>query len=162
MSKKEEMYGVKTTFNDNDGTPIKIHDYVKDADGNRYYINSACQAVPDGSEAPAVELGSLIEKGPVYVMSIEEVLNMNHQETRRRRGGRRSKPAAEEPRQEEKKPEEKKPEAGSDAQGAVPGEPLSPVNETMVLSVIPDDALANELRRRGYYLTAVKPALISL
>ena len=64
--------------------------------------------------------------------------------------------AEEEPAQEEtEKPtpeEEEKP-----AQ-----EELSPVSMRMVLTAIPDDVLAQELRRRGYYLTAVKPALVQL
>lgn len=155
MSKKENLSGAETPFKDKDGNVIHIHDYVKDADGNRYYINSHCQAVPDGSDAPAVELARLSEESQVSVMSIEEVLNMKPQVERRRRGGRRKK-VEEEPRP---------------AAGPAPAEPagespanneLLPVTEEQILAVLPDDLLAKELRRRGYTLCAFRPALIEL
>lgn len=196
MTKEKNMSGVTTTFNDKDGNPIKIHDYVKDAEGNRYYINSHCQAVPEGGDAPAVELERLIDTTDVSVMSIEEVLDMKPQVERRRHGGRRkkedpgqqaaeqAKAEAEARRAEEeakaeaearKAEEEAKAKAAAKeafarklaekaaekAQKAAEGE-MHPVTEQMLLGVIPDDVLANELRRRGYTLCAVRPALIEL
>lgn len=145
--------GVDTTFKDKDGKAIQVHSYVKDANGNKYYINSHCQAVPEGGEAPAVELRSLLESSEVTVMTAAEVLNAPSPEPRRRRGGRRSK-------QEIPAEETRLPAAQSGQENNSEG--LQPVDMRMVLSVIPDNVLAGELRRRGYYLTAVKPAVITL
>ena len=145
--------GVDTTFKDKDGKAIQVHSYVKDANGNKYYINSHCQAVPEGGEAPAVELRSLLESSEVTVMTAAEVLNAPSPEPRRRRGGRRSK-------QEIPAEENRLPAAQSGQENNSEG--LQPVDMRMVLSVIPDNVLAGELRRRGYYLTAVKPAVITL
>ena len=145
--------GVDTTFKDKDGKAIQVHSYVKDANGNKYYINSHCQAVPEGGEAPAVELRSLLESSEVTVMTAAEVLNAPSPEPRRRRGGRRSK-------QEIPAEETRLPAAQSVQENNSEG--LQPVDMRMVLSVIPDNVLAGELRRRGYYLTAVKPAVITL
>jgi len=145
--------GVDTTFKDKDGKAIQVHSYVKDANGNKYYINSHCQAVPEGGEAPAVELRSLLESSEVTVMTAAELLNAPSPEPRRRRGGRRSK-------QEIPAEETRLPAAQSGQENNSEG--LQPVDMRMVLSVIPDNVLAGELRRRGYYLTAVKPAVITL
>lgn len=145
--------GVDTTFKDKDGKAIQVHSYVKDANGNKYYINSHCQAVPEGGEAPAVELRSLLEASEVTVMTAAEVLNAPSPEPLRRRGGRRSK-------QEIPAEETRLPAAKSGQENNSEG--LQPVDMRMVLSVIPDNVLAGELRRRGYYLTAVKPAVITL
>ena len=173
MTKEKNMSGVTTTFNDKDGNPIKIHDYVKDAEGNRYYINSHCQAVPEGGDAPAVELERLIETSEVSVMSIEEVLDMKPQVERRRRGGRRKKEDSGQQPAEQAKVEAEARKAQEEAEAAAKaaaaeaartareGE-MHPVTEQMLLGVIPDDVLANELRRRGYTLCAVRPALIEL
>ena len=144
--------GVDTTFKDKDGKAIQVHSYVKDANGNKYYINSHCQAVPEGGEAPAVELRSLLESSEVTVMTAAEVLNAPSPEPRRRRGGRRSK-------QETPAEETRLPAAQSGQENNSEG--LQPVDMRMVLSVIPDNVLAGDLRRRGYYLTAVKPAVIT-
>ena len=145
--------GVDTTFKDKDGKAIQVHSYVKDANGNKYYINSHCQAVPEGGDAPAVELSRLLEETDVTVMSTQEVLNSPSVEPKRRRGGRRSK-------QEIPAEETRLPAAQSGQENNSEG--LQPVDMRMVLSVIPDNVLAGELRRRGYYLTAVKPAVITL
>jgi hypothetical protein len=149
----KQLSGADTPFSDKNGKVIKVHDYVKDAEGNRYYINSHCQAVPEGGEAPAVELRSLLESSEVTVMTAAEVLNAPSPEPRRRRGGRRSK-------QEIPAEETRLPAAQSVQENNSEG--LQPVDMRMVLSVIPDNVLAGELRRRGYYLTAVKPAVITL
>lgn len=145
--------GVDTTFKDKDGKAIQVHSYVKDANGNKYYINSHCQAVPEGGDAPAVELSRLLEETEVTVMSTQEVLNSPSVEPKRRRGGRRSK-------QEIPAEETGLPAAQSGQENNSEG--LQPVDMRMVISVIPDNVLAGELRRRGYYLTAVKPAVITL
>ena len=154
--------GVDTTFKDKDGKAIQVHSYVKDANGNKYYINSHCQAVPEGGEAPAVELCSLLESSEVTVMTAAEVLNAPSPEPRRRRGGRRSKQEFPVDRSKQEIPAEETrlPAAQSGQENNSEG--LQPVDMRMVLSVIPDNVLAGELRRRGYYLTAVKPAVITL
>lgn len=153
--------GHETSFKDKDGNPIKVHDYVKDADGNRYYVNSSCQAVPDGSDAPAVELSRLISEKEVSIMSIEEVLNIEKPVVTRRRGGRRKKVEAEPGKASGKAAPESLEKAAAEAKKE-DMDPLHPVTEEMLLSVLPDNVLANELRRRGYTLCAVRPALIEL
>ena len=149
MAKKQETSsGMPTPFKDQNGEVIKVHDYVKDSEGNRYYINSSCQAVPDGDEGPAIELTRLVEKTQLHIMSIEEVLNIEKHVETKRRGGRR--------KAGQEKPSEEEHNASGEQRD------LHPVTEQMLLSVIPDDILANELRRRGYTLCAVRPALIEL
>lgn len=168
--KEKRLSGAETPFKDLNGDPIKVHDYVKDADGNRYYINSHCQAVPDGSDAPAKELERLLQDSPVKIMNIEEVLEVKPVE-KRRRGGRRK--ADKDPEEDLRKAaaeaeERAKEEAAKEAKAAALAaakegmNDLHPVTEEIILSVIPDDKLANELRRRGYTLCAVRPALIEL
>ena len=158
---KVNLTGAETAYKDKDGKTIKVHDYVKDGEGNRYFINSHSQAVPSGGDAPAVELARLIESSEVSVMGIEEVLNMNQPVERRRRGGRRKK---EDPDAAAKVPEHTAP----DTPANVPDEPkakpedLHPVTDELILRMLPDDILANELRRRGYTLCAYRPALIEL
>lgn len=162
MSKKENLSGTETTFKDKDGNAIKIHDYVKDAEGNRYYINSHCQAMPaDGSDAPAVELARLISEKEVSIMSVEEVLNIEKPVVTRRRGGRRKKVEAEPGNASCEAAPESLEKAAAEAKEE-DKDPLHPVTEEMILSVLPDNVLANELRRRGYTLCAVRPALIEL
>ena len=177
--KEKRLSGEETPFKDLNGDPIKVHDYVKDADGNRYYINSHCQAVPDGSDAPAKELERLLQDSPVKIMTIEEVLDVKPVE-KRRRGGRRKKdvPAQTETEQAKVEAEARKAEEEAEAaaieaaaekarkeaaRAAEEGRSdIHPVTQEMVLSVLPDDLLAKELRRRGYTLCAVRPALIEL
>ena len=133
--------GVKTLFNDSKGNPIHMHDYVKDSAGNCYFINSHYQAVPygDNQDAAALSLDGLMKQGPVTIMSPEEVLAVNY-------GSGRLKAVKD--AQAEKKADN------------VPA--ASPVDMGIVLSSISEVALVDELRRRGYYVTAVKPALIQL
>ena len=129
--------GVKTLFNDSKGDPIHVHDYVKDSAGNCYFINSHYQAVPaiDSQDAAATSLVTLLEQGSVTIMSAAEVLAMKAPvETKHRAGRKPSGPACD----------------------------SSPVDESLLLSVIEDSHLVAELRRRGYCVTAVKPALIQL
>lgn len=153
--------GAKTPFKDANGTIIKVYDYVKDAEGTRYFVNTYLQAVPsDNSDATAVELAELLKKGPVTIMGVEEVLNMKKPVETRRRGGRRAKPANSiEDLKPGEKPGEKPGAAAPDAQEHAG---LDPVTNEMILSYISDKTLADELRRRGYTLCAVKPALLTL
>lgn len=174
MSKK--ISGVETPFKDKDGKVIRVHDYVKDAQGNRYYVNSHCQAVPDGGDAPAKELSRLLDESPVSVMTMEEVLKIKEPIAPRRRGGRRKEVAQNVVPEDSPSPEKVEAEAraAAEAQAAeearlaaiaaakVNNEDLHPVTKEMLLRVLPDDMLANELRRRGYTLCAVRPALIEL
>ena len=136
--------GVKTLFNDSKGNPIHMHDYVKDSAGNCYFINSHYQAVPygDNQDAAALSLDGLMKQGPVTIMSPEEVLAVNYG------SGRPTAAKASKDAQAEKKAD-KEPAA-------------SPVDMGIVLSSISEVALVAELRRRGYCVTAVKPALIQL
>lgn len=150
MQEREMLSGVKTSFKDKDGAPITVHSYVKDAEGRKYYINSHLQAVPD-DDAPAVELSRLLESSEVTVMTAKEVLESHSEEKRVRRARRRRASQESEeaiPPVKVETPEDK--------------ETLNPVTMQMLLSAIPDNILADELRRRGYYLTAVKPALVQL
>ena len=136
--------GVKTLFNDSKGNPIHMHDYVKDSAGNCYFINSHYQAVPygDNQDAAALSLDGLMKQGPVTIMSPEEVLAVNYV------SGRPKAAKASKDAQAEKKAD-KEPAA-------------SPVDMGIVLSSISEVDLVAELRRRGYCVTAVKPALIQL
>lgn len=157
MSKEKLESGVETTFHDKDGKPIRVHSYIKDGEGMIYYINSHCQAVPE-EDAPAIELAKLVESAEITCLSAEEVLSVQKPEPRRR--GRKprnqeGRPAVVSPAEQ---PVQGKPEGGADAQQ----EALIPFDLKVVLSAIPDKILADELRRRGYSLCAVKPAFIQL
>ena len=157
MSKEKLESGVETTFHDKDGKSIRVHSYIKDGEGMVYYINSHCQAVPE-DEAPAVELAKLVESKEVTCLTAEEVLSVHKPEPRRR--GRK-------PRNQEGSPAvippAEQPVQGKDAgEAQAQQEPLIPFDLKVVLSAIPDKILADELRRRGYSLCAVKPAFIQL
>ena len=149
---KQHLSGVDTTFKDINGNAIRVHSYIRDGEGQLYFINSHCQAVPEGGEAPAVELAKLVEGSEVTLLTSEEVLDVHKpalEQRRRRLRPRRAKEGDDAaPAQEGKGPE-------------VP-EGMMPVSITMVLSAIPDKVLAEELRRRGYTLSASKPVFIQL
>ena len=155
MSKEKLESGVETKFHDKDGNAIRVHSYIKDREGRIYYINTHCQAVPDGDEAPAVELAKLVESSEVTCMSAEEVLNIPRTTPRSRRGRkvRTKSHHTEEPVV-----------AAPGNEPTIPAEqsPLCPADIQLMLAVIPDKALADELRRRGYSLCAVRPAFIQL
>ena len=138
---KKNVLGVMTPFKDSTGEIIRVHNYVKDGTGNSYFINSHYQAVPygDNQDAAALSLDGLMKQGPVTIMSPEEVLAVTYVSGR---------PKAAKDAQAEKKAD-KEPTA-------------SPVDMGIVLSSISEVALVAELRRRGYCVTAVKPALIQL
>ena len=163
MNKPMETYrsGAMTPFNDAAGIVIRVHDYIKDEDGNRYNVNTYLQAVPEG-EAPAVELKELMKTKKVYVMDAKEVLQVKKPAETNRRGGRRH-------RKSEKPAEEAKPESehegageeSADAEGKE-HDAVDPVSTEMLLMALSDEVLARELRRRGYMLCAVRPAFIQL
>lgn len=161
MSKEKLESGVETTFHDKDGKSIRVHSYIKDGEGMVYYINSHCQAVPE-DEAPAVELAKLVESTEVTCLTAEEVLSVQKPEPRRR--GRRARTpkgnavAGQEPAPSAEQPVQVKDAGEAQAQQ----EALLPFDLKVVLSAIPDKILADELRRRGYSLCAVKPAFIQL
>lgn len=148
MSKEKKLSGVDTSMKDKDGKPIFVNSYIKDAEGRVYFVNGHLQAVPDGEEdAPAVELAKLLESSEVTVISALDLLSGSRQEVRRRRG-RKARQAAD-------------PDPGPVAEEHKENT-LEPVSLEMILPIIPDNVLAAELRRRGYTLCAVKPALINL
>jgi hypothetical protein len=149
MQEKTKQTGVDTTFKDINGNAIRVHNYIRDGEGQLYFINSHCQAVPEGGEAPAVELAKLVAFSDVTLLTPAEVLEVHKPAAKPRRG--RHARAKEAPEAESQQA----------AQEKVPDDML-PVSITMVLSAIPDKALADELRRRGYTLSASKPVFIQL
>ena len=139
-SKKEDEG--KKSFTDRWGQPIEALSYICDNEGNVYMVNSHFQAVPQDDAAPAVALQELMKKTTVRVLKPEEVLQFTKKETK-----------------------DLKPAPAPIA--APPGSvPVHDADEAatlaLALQAIPDVSLAAELRRRGYFVTAVKPALIEL
>lgn len=135
MSKKKETVG--ESYTDRWGTPIKPHCYLADNGGRVYMVNSHYQAVPQDENAPAVELSVLLQDEKVRVLKPEEVLKFN------KPGSRGNAMEILDEEAERGKREEN-----------------TAVN--IVLQAVPDTRLADELRRRGYHVTAVKPALIEI
>ena len=151
--------GADTGFKDKDGNPILVHAHVSDAAGAVYYINAYSQAVPKG-DGVAVELDRLLQDGEVRVLSAEEVLKLNEPKPAGR--GKYPRKPKQEPvrviREDAGKPEPAKDPAPEN-------EPDS--NEIMaelqlVIGTIPDKMLADELRRRGYVFSAVKPVIVNI
>ncbi len=166
MANKKKS-GEVTPFKDSTGKSIKVHDYVKDASGNRYYINSHHQAVPagDDQDGAAIELQRLQAQGPVTIMTIEEVLKIGKPvEAPKRRGGRRpkaDKPAEEAAAAAPENQEGKEAPAQEGQDNGAEHDP-APFDEKLVLSAIPDAHLAAELRRRGYVFAALKSVIIQI
>lgn len=140
---KTKKGNIDTTFTDRWGNPIEIHSYLADDSGRVYFVNSHCQAVPSNDEdAPAVALSNFLKDHQVRVLSADEVLSINA------KGGSSNR-------------------AGGEA-GAAERRVHRAVQEAPArspesyLPEIADKALADELRRRGYHVTAVKPAIIEL
>ena len=185
--------GALTPYKDANGIDICVHNYIKDAEGNVYFVNTHLQAVPESDDLTAIELSRLIDKGGVKVMDVNEVLNVKRTEFKKSpnaKGGRRAKadkpadkapakpekkakapkaPKAPKPAAESKKPaEEVKPKAEPESPAAPAAaeaqqhDGLLPVTQEMILAALPSDVLANELRKRGFMLSAVKPAFIQL
>ena len=135
MPKKKETVG--ESYTDRWGTPIKPHCYLADNGGRVYMVNSHYQAVPQDENAPAVELAVLLQDEKVRVLKPEEVLKFN------------------------------KPGSQGNAMEILDEESERRTREentavNIVLQAVPDTRLADELRRRGYHVTAVKPALIEI
>lgn len=139
---------VDTTFKDRWGKPIHVHSYLADNSGRMYYVNSHCQAVPTDEDAPAVALKDFLEEHQVRVLTPDEVLNYG----------------------KGKLPVEKAGDGSGDPVPAPAGQPpvQAPAGDgsgtdlSIVMQAVPDKALAEELRRRGYYVTAAKPCLLYL
>lgn len=156
--------GEDTLLKDRDGKAILVHSYVADAAGARYYVNAYCQAVPVG-EGAAVELKDLLRDSEVRMLSATEVLQLEAE-----KAGTPAKPAARKlrtrkPVQAEAEPVPAPAEGpGNGSETAKPevSDAEAKAELSMVLQLIPDNLLAQELRRRGWQVTAVKPALINL
>ena len=148
MSENQEKTKVEQqTFYDSNGVLIGPHCYVRDEKGNVYHVNSSYQVIPQEGGA-VLMLSNLLEEGEVTLLTPMEVLEQKHAKEGRRSGRGPGRPA-----KTDKHPEE----------GKIPRkEDLFPVSLEIVLAAIPDKALANELRKRGYTLTASKPVLICL
>ena len=137
FSKKEKKSADKPKFFDCKGNPINAHSYVKDGEGNIYSVNSSFQVIPEEGGA-VLMLSNLLDSTEVTVLSPIEVLRLKKAKEERRS----AKAAA-----KQESPDKKD---------------LFPVSLEVVLAAIPDKALADELRKRGYTLTASKPMLICL
>jgi hypothetical protein len=156
--------GEDTLLKDKDGKAILVHSYVADAAGARYYINAYCQAVPTG-EGVAVELKNLIRDSEVRVLSAAEVLQLESEKSAPAKPAQR-KARARKPEKDAEAPTEQAP-AEEPQNGSESAKPDVSSAETkaelaMVLKLIPDQLLAEELRRRGWHVVAVKPALVNL
>lgn len=151
---KKMQTGEETPYKDRDGKAIKVHSYVADATGARYYINSACQAVPvgEGAAVPLEELVNDKELG-VRLLSATEVGKLESE----RSATSRETPSAKQQQIDKKNDEE----AAKLTKLAKEGK-LEPTEEEvkaelqMVLKLMPDEMLADELKRRGYMLQAIK------
>ena len=151
---KTRKTGEETPYKDRDGKAIKVHNYIADATGARYYVNSACQAVPvgEGAAVPLEELVNDKELG-VRVLSATEVGKLESE----RSATSRETPSAKQ-QQIDKKNEE---EAAKMTKLAKEGK-LDITEEDIkselqfILKLMPDEMLADELKRRGYMLQAIK------
>ena len=151
---KTRKTGEETPYKDRDGKAIKVHNYIADATGARYYVNSACQAVPvgEGAAVPLEELVNDKELG-VRVLSATEVGKLESE----RSATSRETPSAKQ-QQIDKKNEE---EAAKMTKLAKEGK-LDITEEDIkselqfILKLMPDEMLADELKRRGYMLQGIK------
>lgn len=140
---KTKKGNIDTAFTDRWGNPIEIHSYLADDSGRVYFVNSHCQAVPSNDEdAPAVALSDFLKDHQVRVLTAEEVLSINAQGGSSKRTGSGAGAA-----------ERRVHRAGQEATERSP---------ESFLPEVADKALADELRRRGYHVTAVKPAIVEL
>lgn len=156
--------GAETGFNDKDGKPILVHSHVADAGGATYHINAYSQAVPTG-DGVAVELDRLIQAGGVRVLSAQEVLQL-------------AAPAKPEPAKRGRRKAEKPVETRKiiDAPAEHQEDPGKPGDQAdnepsredikaelqLLIGTIPTKMLADELRRRGFVFSAVKPVIIEI
>lgn len=157
--------GEDTLLKDKDGKAILVHSYVADASGARYYINSYCQAVPTG-EGVAVELKNLIRDSEVRVLSAAEILQLESAKAAAAPKPATRKPRARKLAKEAEAPTDQapaeEPQNGSESARPDVSEAETKAELAMVLKLIPDQLLAEELRRRGWHVVAVKPALVNL
>lgn len=178
--------GAQTGFNDKDGKPILVHAHVADANGATYYINAYSQAVPTG-DGVAVELERLSKESELRVLSAQEVLKLQPSvpvdKPKAKRAPRGSSKRLMQPRQE--KPADPAPAAApAEVPAPAPASAPAPADKPedpavkknfsdiekaeikaeikMLLQTFPDYMLADELRRRGYVFSAVKPVIVQL
>lgn len=148
--------GEETPYKDRDGKAIKVHSYVADATGARYYINSACQAVPvgEGAAVPLEELVNDKELG-VRLLSAAEVCKLETE----RSATTRETPAAKQARID-KKNDAAAVRATKDAAAGKEEEEVTADDVKkeleMIAKLMPDEMLADELKRRGYILQCIK------
>jgi len=153
---KKMQTGEETPYKDRDGKAIKVHSYVADATGARYFINSACQAVPvgEGAAVPLEELVNDKELG-VRLLSAAEVGKLETE----RSATTRETPAAKQARIDKKNDEEaaratKDAAAGKEEEEATDDDIKKDLE--MIVKLMPDEMLADELKRRGYILQGIK------
>lgn len=153
---KKMQTGEETPYKDRDGKAIKVHSYVADATGARYYINSACQAVPvgEGAAVPLEELVNDKELG-VRLLSAAEVVKLETE----RSATTRETPAAKQARID-KKNDAAAVRATKDAAAGKEEEEVTADDVKkeleMIVKLMPDEMLADELKRRGYILQGIK------
>ena len=151
---KKLKTGEETPYKDRDGKVIKVHNYIADATGARYYVNSACQAVPvgEGAAVPLEELVNDKELG-VRVLSAAEVGKLESE----RSATSRETPSAKQQEIDKKNDEEaaKQTKLAKEGKLEITEEDIKSELQ-MILKLMPDEMLADELKRRGYMLQAIK------
>ena len=175
--------GAATGKTDKNGSPICVHQTIADSAGAVYYVNSYCQAVPRDDGA-ATDLADLIERehGDVRVLSADELLSTISADAKaagaagasgakkQRRPRRKAAdtpassclPAAPEVPAEAKETALKEKPAEDPVPNEKPVPADIPADMALVLQAMPDRVLAEELHRRGYVFTAVKPVILTL
>ena len=162
--------GEDTLQRDRDGKAITVHSYIADESGERYYVNAFCQAVPVG-EGAAVPLEDLVKGTPVRLLTAAEVLQLENA----KKGVSTTKATSSEKKERKARTRAAKPDAGQ-LEPDAPEEPEKGAEQAnddvsddtvraeinMVIQMIPDRLLADELRRRGYVFSAVKPVVIEI
>jgi hypothetical protein len=151
---KKMQTGEETPYKDRDGKAIKVHNSIADATGARYYVNSACQAVPvgEGAAVPLEELVNDKELG-VRVLSATEVGKLESE----RSATSRETPSAKQQQIDKKNDEEaaKLTKLAKEGKLEITEEDIKSELQ-MILKLMPDEMLADELKRRGYMLQAIK------
>ena len=152
---KKLKTGEETPYKDRDGKAIKVHSYVADATGARYYINSACQAVPvgEGAAVPLEELVNDKELG-VRLLSAAEVGKLETE----RSATTRETPSAKQARIDKKNDASAVRATKDAAAGKEEEETDDDIKKDleMIVKLMPDEMLADELKRRGYILQGIK------
>ena len=153
---KKMQTGEETPYKDRDGKAIKVHSYVADATGARYYINSACQAVPvgEGAAVPLEELVNDKELG-VRLLSAAEVGKLETERSATTRETTAAKQARIDKKNDEEAARATKDAAAGKEEEEVTDDDVKKELE-MLLKFMPDKMLADELKRRGYLLQAIR------